>query len=141
MCIYLCRPALFHVKLSHVGFTRVKFFCVLVCKGSLQRVKSLSLQGLNHVIYRIYKSQLLADFRGRFASLLSYQFRQFKPVVALSVLHTASCFDTRSACAYEELTRVLSQQDLKRLDLYSRNMADHHLITDLLPTCALLCER
>eukprot|EP00731_Ephydatia_muelleri_P006069 Em0003g317a len=78
------------------------------------------------------------DFRGRFASLLSYQFRQFKPVVALSVLHTASCFDTRSACAYEELTRVLSQQDLKRLDLYSRNMADHHLITDLLPTLAKL---
>ena len=28
-----------------------------------------------------------------------------------------------------------SQYDLKRLEQYTRNMADYHLITDLLPTC------
>lgn len=78
------------------------------------------------------------DYRGRFSSLLSYQFRGFNPTMALSVLHTASCFDTRSSCTYDELMRVFTQHDLKRLDLYSRNMADHHLVTDLLPTLGKL---
>ena len=78
---------------------------------------------------------LVADFRGRFASLLAYQFREFNPTVALSILHTASCYDNRSACAYDELMMTFTNHDLKRLDLYSRNMADHHLITDLLPAC------
>lgn len=32
-----------------------------------------------------------------------------------------------------ELQAVLTTYDVKRLDLYSRNMVDHHLITDLLP--------
>ena len=32
-----------------------------------------------------------------------------------------------------ELEAVLTTYDIKRLDLYSRNMADYHLITDLLP--------
>ena len=39
--------------------------------------------------------------------------------------------------SYEDLSRDFSKYDLKRLDLYSRNMADHHLITDLLPLCML----
>ena len=34
-----------------------------------------------------------------------------------------------------EVEAAFSPYDLKRLDLYSRNMADHHLITDLLPAC------
>lgn len=34
----------------------------------------------------------------------------------------------------------LSQYDLKRLEYYARNMADYHLIVDLLPTvCKLYC--
>ena len=37
--------------------------------------------------------------------------------------------------AFEELQRTFSKYDLKRLELYSRQMADHHLITDLLPKC------
>jgi len=32
-----------------------------------------------------------------------------------------------------ELEAVLTTYDIKRLDLYSRNMVDYHLITDLLP--------
>lgn len=34
-----------------------------------------------------------------------------------------------------EMRTLFSRYDLKRLELYSRNMADHHLITDLLPAC------
>lgn len=32
-----------------------------------------------------------------------------------------------------DLEAVLTTYDVKRLDLYSRNMVDYHLITDLLP--------
>lgn len=28
--------------------------------------------------------------------------------------------------------------DLKRLELYSRNMADYHLVTDLIPKCTTM---
>ena len=35
----------------------------------------------------------------------------------------------------EKMETLFSPHDLKRLELYSRNMADHHLITDLLPAC------
>jgi hypothetical protein len=38
-----------------------------------------------------------------------------------------------------ELTSVhLSHRDLKRLDLYARNMVDHHMILDMLPTLSKL---
>lgn len=32
-----------------------------------------------------------------------------------------------------DLEAILTTYDVKRLDLYSRNMVDYHLITDLLP--------
>jgi len=39
-----------------------------------------------------------------------------------------------SALSRQELEIHMSQYDLKRLECYSRNMADYHLIMDLLPT-------
>ena len=88
-----------------------------------------------------------ADFRCRFLSLLSYQFRAFSPTLALSILHFpghALSEGEQSGAAslsWAKLEGWLSPYDLKRLLLYSRNMADHHLITDLLPTCEhiILC--
>ena len=44
-------------------------------------------------------------------------------------------FDSLSTdISRQELEIHLSQYDLKRLEYYSRNMADYHLIMDLLPT-------
>lgn len=77
------------------------------------------------------------DFRCRFISLLSYQFREFAPSLALAVLHSPHSHDD-ATMSYEELMARFSRYDLKRLELYSRNMADHHLITDLLPALAKL---
>lgn len=37
-----------------------------------------------------------------------------------------------------ELDAVVTPHDLKRLELYGRNLCDHHLVTDLLPTIARL---
>ncbi len=38
----------------------------------------------------------------------------------------------------KELNFYLTPHDLKRLELYGRNLCDHHLVTDLLPTLARL---
>ncbi len=46
-----------------------------------------------------------------------------------------SCDPFPDSLSPEELHGTFSCWDLKRMDLYSRNMADHHLITDLLPKC------
>ena len=43
-----------------------------------------------------------------------------------------------AALSKEELEMFISKYDLKRLELYSQNMADYHLIMDLLPSLARL---
>ena len=44
------------------------------------------------------------------------------------------CLLFLSALTRNTLEGVLTKYDVKRLDLYSRNMVDYHLITDLLPS-------
>lgn len=81
----------------------------------------------------------MADFRRRFLSLLSYQFRNFRPSLALSILNNKSFKGVKdSGLTKSELEAVLATYDIKRLDLYSRNMVDYHLITDLLPAVSRL---
>ncbi|XP_054633393.1 RNA cytidine acetyltransferase [Dunckerocampus dactyliophorus] len=76
------------------------------------------------------------DFRRRFLSLLSYQFRSFHPSLALSILQNKSSTETASSLSSSQLAVHFSLYDLKRLELYSRSMVDYHLIMDLIPTIA-----
>uniref|UniRef100_A0A8C7DP74 RNA cytidine acetyltransferase n=1 Tax=Oncorhynchus kisutch TaxID=8019 RepID=A0A8C7DP74_ONCKI len=75
------------------------------------------------------------DFRRRFLSLLSYQFSSFSPSMALNILPkwVSPPVDTLSS---SELSGQFSPYDLKRLEMYSRNMVDYHLIMDLIPAVA-----
>uniref|UniRef100_A0AAX7VAU2 RNA cytidine acetyltransferase n=1 Tax=Astatotilapia calliptera TaxID=8154 RepID=A0AAX7VAU2_ASTCA len=78
------------------------------------------------------------DFRRRFLSLLSYQFSNFHPSLALSILQNKK--SKENTCSKSPLSSELvahfSPYDLKRLELYSRSMVDYHLIMDLVPTVA-----
>ncbi|XP_057298698.1 RNA cytidine acetyltransferase-like [Hydractinia symbiolongicarpus] len=77
------------------------------------------------------------DFRKRFISLLSYQFKKFSSSLGLSMLQTKlKNLDTVHSLTKEELNFLFTNYDLKRLDLYSKNMVDYHLIMDLLPEVA-----
>lgn len=80
-----------------------------------------------------------ADFRERYLSLLGYQFSKFLPSVALSILTNPT---VQSVCAREltkeELGLHLSAYSIKRLEMYCQNLADYHLIVDLIPTLARL---
>lgn len=84
------------------------------------------------------------DFHRRFLSLLSFNFRTFPSVLALSVDESAGAiFRNHSSHSTTPLTRstldaLFSPHDLARLDSYAANMLDYHVILDLLPSLATL---
>lgn len=82
------------------------------------------------------------DFHKRFLLLLSYEFRKFPAVQALSIIEAVEVGESGSL-AIPELTRagldqMLSPFDLKRLDSYANNLLDYHVIVDMMPLIALL---
>ncbi|KAJ7665664.1 GNAT acetyltransferase 2-domain-containing protein [Mycena rosella] len=86
------------------------------------------------------------DFRRRFISLLSYKFREFGSVTALSILEAVNtglkAVDADPSKSREltstELSHLLTPFDLKRLEAYANNMLDYHAILDLVPTISML---
>ncbi|XP_053545303.1 RNA cytidine acetyltransferase [Bombina bombina] len=77
------------------------------------------------------------DFRRRFLSLLSYQFRSFSPSLALNILQNRNIkSELQNLILRSELESALTPYDLKRLEMYSRNMVDYHLVMDLIPALA-----
>ncbi|XP_042309853.1 RNA cytidine acetyltransferase [Sceloporus undulatus] len=77
------------------------------------------------------------DFRRRFLSLLSYQFSTFSPSLALNILQNRNVkHQSQPPISRNELEAVFTPYDLKRLEMYSRNMVDYHLIMDMIPTIA-----
>ncbi|KAG8215554.1 GNAT acetyltransferase 2-domain-containing protein [Butyriboletus roseoflavus] len=83
------------------------------------------------------------DFRRRFLSLLSFKFREFGSVTALSILEAANAgvkggsesdnSPNSRVITSSELSFFVTPFDLKRLDSYANNMVDYHVILDLLP--------
>lgn len=79
------------------------------------------------------------DFRRRFLALLSYQFSAFSPPLALNILQNRNIGKpTQPALCREELEALFLPYDLKRLEMYSQNMVDYHLIMDLIPAISRL---
>ncbi|XP_069821291.1 RNA cytidine acetyltransferase isoform X1 [Dendropsophus ebraccatus] len=79
------------------------------------------------------------DFRRRFLSLLSYQFRNFSPSVSLNILQNKNVKkESESLITRSELEASFTPYDLKRLEMYSQNMVDYHLIMDLIPSISKL---
>ncbi|KAJ8065947.1 hypothetical protein OCU04_005048 [Sclerotinia nivalis] len=93
---------------------------------------------------REWESAFSRDFHRRFLSLLSYQFREFPSVLALSIDESANAgskSDPEAApkpLSKAELDKLMSPFDLKRLESYANNMLDYHVILDLIPTLANL---
>jgi len=79
-----------------------------------------------------------ADFRRRLLSLLGFQLRSLAPSLALSLLQNKSTKLPTSLITPSQLSAHLTHYDVARLELYSNNMADYHLVTDLLPALARL---
>lgn len=83
------------------------------------------------------------DFQRRFLQLLSYQFSKFTSSNALGIDESANAgarYDdtTIAPLSKEELDRLLTPFDLKRLESYTKSRLDYHVILDLMPTIASL---
>ncbi|KAG0708460.1 GNAT acetyltransferase 2-domain-containing protein [Suillus ampliporus] len=91
-----------------------------------------------------WMGEFAKDFRRRFLSLLSFKFREFGSVTALSVLEAANVGvkkldgEKSRALGSQELSILMSPFDLKRLESYANNMLDYHVVLDLLPMVASL---
>lgn len=82
-----------------------------------------------------------SDFDKRFLSLLSYQFRTFPSIHSLSIHESASrptASQPAKSFTKSELDGLFSAFDLKRIDSYSLNMLDYHVILDLFPSITTL---
>jgi N-acetyltransferase 10 len=95
----------------------------------------------------------VGDTKRRILSLLCGSFRHVNVRLAMTVLenldsepasvesNTALVKRTGSSTGkigVEELNYFLTPHDMKRLESYGRNLCDHHLVTDLLPSIARL---
>lgn len=102
------------------------------------------------------------DFRRRFISLLSFQFSTFHPSLALSIISNKNVDVTEKSnplftvtSSYRvsqnnvlrivldqldktELGVHLTMYDIRRLEMYCRNLVDYHLIVDLVPCLSRL---
>ena len=95
----------------------------------------------------------VGDAKRRLVSLFGGPFRPMDVRLAMAVLEnlddvqvsdaSREAAESRSGASVEhidgkELHYFLTPHDLKRLELYGRNLCDYHLVTDLLPTLARL---
>lgn len=84
------------------------------------------------------------DFHRRLMSLLSYEFRKFPAILALTIFESATAgaraagVDTVPPLSKPQLDELLSPFDLKRLESYADNMLDYHVILDMIPLIAQL---
>ncbi|XP_006663862.1 RNA cytidine acetyltransferase 1-like [Oryza brachyantha] len=82
------------------------------------------------------------DFRQRFRRLLGTSFRHLNFKLAMSVLSSKIDFSDHEPSEYytnitsKILGDLLSPHDMKRLEAYSNNLVDYHLILDLVPILA-----
>ncbi|KAM9961006.1 hypothetical protein ACTFIW_010178 [Dictyostelium discoideum] len=91
------------------------------------------------------------DFKKRFINLLGYEFRNFNSSIALNILYekkinntsvvaatTTSSTTTKNELTQNEMELLFSSYDLKRLESYSNNIVDYHVVIDLLPSLSKL---
>lgn len=122
-------------------------------------IKELPTRGMEDAPHAGWSEAYKLDYRRRLLSMLGYTFSKMDIALALSIVDPDKEF-AASAKASEDLdgqssgfrevygssalgsqellSAYLTLYDMKRLELYSRNMVDYHLIMDTLPVIARL---
>jgi N-acetyltransferase 10 len=88
-----------------------------------------------------WSKQFYQDFKKRFASLLSFDFRQLPLNLCLGVMDprlSTSENEQYIQITKEEVKNLINLYDLKRMESYGKNLVDYHLVLDLLPIIANL---
>ncbi|KAG9256068.1 GNAT acetyltransferase 2-domain-containing protein [Emericellopsis atlantica] len=90
---------------------------------------------------RTWAGAFARDFQKRFLSLLSYKFKEFPAITALSIDESANKGAQHDEVEIAPLTKAeldmqLSPFDLKRIHSYAQSHIDYHAILDLMPAIA-----
>jgi N-acetyltransferase 10 len=113
-----------------------------------EQIKKFAAEGAD--LEEQWASAYTVDFRKRLINLLGYEFRQLPCALALQLANPQIKVSAQSgedlqedanainSIKKEDLERFVSVFDLKRLESYSKNLVDFHLIMDLVPTLAKL---
>lgn len=100
------------------------------------------LRNLDSSDNRLNLSTFVSDFRRRFISLLSYEFKTMEISLAVDILSpnitTKQVEEEEVELDSNKLKMFITYLDFKRLTAYADNMVDFHLILDLLPTLCRL---
>ncbi|EKU20259.1 N-acetyltransferase 10 [Nannochloropsis gaditana CCMP526] len=103
-------------------------------------LRALSTEGLEgEAVAGDWLAAFAEDTLRRLVSLLSFEFReQLGTALDLAILNNVreGLAPPGPPITAKQLGYLLIPRDLERLHLYARNLADYHLITDLLPTLA-----
>lgn len=102
------------------------------CPKKLSRFCSLQVKSLQD---DSWTSLLFKDFRKRFAALLGFQLRSLESKLASNVI-VNSVHTEVADLTLEHLQREFNAYDVKRLEQYCGNLADYHLVMDMIPTLA-----
>ena len=88
------------------------------------------------------------DFKKRFINLLGYEFRSFPTALAMSILNVSKNTQTGETAdvpmiEFKEKDRAeiecsVTVSDVTRLESYTKNLVDYHMIIDLLPSISRL---
>lgn len=84
------------------------------------------------------------DFHKRFLSLCSFSFTEFSTTLALEIENSCNLKQNQTknnkqiCLSKDQLNFYLNHYDQKRLESYSNNLIDYHVIIDLLPTIGSL---
>ncbi|CAL4112336.1 unnamed protein product, partial [Meganyctiphanes norvegica] len=78
------------------------------------------------------------EFLHRFLALSGGPLKDLEPTLALAVINAVQKTITKEQLSWREIKTLISGHDIQRLEKYSKNLADRHLITDLLPAIAQL---
>merc|ERR1712228_472234 len=82
----------------------------------------------------------MGDFRQRFVALLGYNFRNFPVKLALNFLSDSIKQNSKDnvPISFKEMSYHMTRFDLKRLESYTHNLVDWHMILDMIPALARL---
>ncbi|KAH8682616.1 N-acetyltransferase 10 [Xylariales sp. PMI_506] len=102
------------------------------------------LRGLDTTEDLTWLGSFAYDFHRRFLDLLSFNFREFGSVSALSIDESANAgakldsSNTPRPMTKADLDALFLPHDLQRLESYANNLLDYHVILDLVPRLAHL---
>ena len=102
-----------------------EYTCIMICP-------LIQKESTNSKWWELYAN----DFKHRFMSLLGYEFRKLHITTVMNILSHEISKEESDPMIKEEHLCDISISDVLRLESYTKNLVDYHLVMDVIPTLA-----